>query len=231
MFRLLTVVFLICGVEASIARTATAQDTSEAQAWAQVLATGRLTDTWRTHLEVQPRFMDGASELGLTLIRTAVGRQVTKRASVWLGHAWVPRTLGSGVRHEQRLWQQLILVSPVLEKWTVTTRLRLEQRWLDPWDDNSHRVRTLVRAQRPLGSEGWSVATYNEAMFTIDRTERGPQRGYDRNRLYGGLVCQLSTAVSVEGGYIWENSTIQASRRRNDHVAIAVLNLAMPRRP
>ncbi|NOT43117.1 MAG: DUF2490 domain-containing protein, partial [Acidobacteria bacterium] len=66
---------------------AAAQDTSEAQLWVQALALGRLSEHWRSHLEVQPRVMDDVSELGLTIVRTAVGYQVSPRASVWLGHA------------------------------------------------------------------------------------------------------------------------------------------------
>lgn len=210
---------------------AAAQDTSEAQVWVQFLAIGQLSEKWRSHVEVQPRVMDDASELGLTLIRTAIGRQVHPRISVWAGHAWVPRTLGPGVHHEQRLWQQLLITAPARRRWVTTARFRLEQRWLDPWDNTSHRFRALVRAQRPLDANGtWSIAAYDEAMFTIDRTGLGPPRGYDRNRVYTGLVRRLAPALSIEGGYIYENSTIRGSLRRNDHIAIGVINLAAPRR-
>lgn len=205
-----------------------AQDTSEAQVWVQVLAIGQLSEHWRTHIEFQPRFMDDASELGLTLVRFLIGRQVTPRATVWFGHAWVPRTLGQGVKHEQRVWQQFTYAAPA-GRWTTTARVRLEQRWLTPWEDNSHRLRMMLRAQRPIGASRWSVAAYDEAMVTFDRTPRGPARGFDRNRLYGGLVRRLSPTVSVEGGYIWENTATGGSKHRNDHVAIAVLNLAAPR--
>ena len=209
--------------------TATAQDNPDTQAWAQVLAIGQVSEHWRTHVEVQPRFMNGPSELGLTIVRTAVGRRVAPRASVWLGHAWVPRTLGTGTRHEQRLWQQLLVTPPAVGGWAPTARLRVEQRWLEPWQGTSHRVRVLTRAQRPLGRRTpWSVFAYDEAMFTIDRTPRGPARGYDRNRLSAGLAHRASPIVSTDIGYIWENAVIPGGRR-NDHVFIAVLNLAVPR--
>jgi Protein of unknown function (DUF2490) len=104
----------------------------------------------------------------------------------------VPRTLGSGVRHEQRLWQQLSFAGPVVGGWTPTARLRLEQRWLEPWAGTSHRVRVLARTQRTLGATSpWGLFTYNETMFTLDRTPRGPARGFDRNRLSGGVVRHL----------------------------------------
>lgn len=227
--RFLPLVLLVF-VFAMAARPAAAQDLSEAQFWFQFLNIGQLDERWRSHVEVQPRLMHDGSELGLTLVRSALGRQVHPRVSIWGGYAWVPRTLGRGVQHEQRAWEQLLLTPPVKNRWVSTVRLRVEQRWLDPWQDNSHRVRTLVRFQRPITETGiWSVATYDEAMFTIDRTPLGPPKGYDRNRLYVGVVRRISPAVSFEAGYIWENSTVRGSVRRNDHVTIGVFNLSAPR--
>ena len=209
--------------------TAWAQDTSDGQVWVQALAIGQLGEHWRSHVEVQPRWMNDASELGLTIVRTAIGRRVAPRVTAWVGHAWVPRTLGEGVRHEQRLWQQLSYAAPVVARWTPTVRLRVEQRWLQPWDGASHRVRLLARGQRPLGAATpWAVFAYDEAMFTLDQTRRGPARGFDRNRLAAGLVRRFSPVVSSDLGYIWETATIPGGRR-NDHVLLAVLNLSIPR--
>ena len=108
-------------------------------------------------------------------------------------------------------------------------RLRVEQRWLEPWDGTSHRVRLLARAQRPVraGSQ-WSVFGYDEAMVTLDRTARGPARGYDRNRVSAGVVRRFSPVVSTDLGYVWENAAIPGGHR-NDHVFVAVINLAAPR--
>lgn len=214
---------------ALLAAPAAAQDAPDRQLWAQVLALGQIGDDWRTHVEVQPRVFSNASELGLTIVRTALGRRVAPRLTAWLGHAWVPRTFGSGVRHEQRIWQQLSYAAPAVGRWTSTARLRVEQRWLEPWDGASHRVRLLARAQRPLGAATrWAVFTYDEAMFTLDRTPRGPARGFDRNRLSAGLVRRFSPVVSSDVGYIWETATMPGGRR-HDHVLVAVLNLSVPR--
>ncbi len=206
-----------------------AQDLSEGQFWLQFLAIGQLSDDWRSHIEIQPRWTDDASELGLTIFRGAIGRTVSRRASLWGGYVGVPRTAGDGVRYEQRIWEQFLISGPVVDRWATTLRLRLEQRWLDGWANNSHRFRALVRAQRPLGAMRWSVAMYDESMFTIDETDSGPPQGFDRNRLYGGVVRHFTPIFSVEGGYIWENSTIaNSSSHRNDHIGIAVVNVALP---
>jgi hypothetical protein len=212
--------------------SAGAQDTQDGQIWVQALALGRLSEHWRSHVEVQPRFVDDASELGLTIIRAAIGRALTPRASLWLGYAWVPRTQGDGVRHEQRVWQQLLLTPPALAGWTPVVRLRLEQRWQnEPWDGTSHRLRTLVRAQRPFrAGSRWQFAAYNELMVTFDETPEGPAQGFDRNRFYTGLMRTLNPAATVEAGYIWEHVAQSSGPNRNDHVAIGVLTLQWPRR-
>jgi len=206
-----------------------AQDLQDGQVWVQVLGIGALSTNWRSHIEVQPRVMDDGSELGLTILRTALGRQVTPRLSIWLGHAWVPRSLGEGVQHEQRIFQQLSMTRPVPGRWATTTRLRIEQRWLDPWTDASHRVRLLVRGQRPIGTSRASVIVYDEAMYTVDATTLGPPQGFDRNRLAALLGRRLSQSASIETGYIWEHARLQGGVRRNDHVISAVINLTIPR--
>jgi Protein of unknown function (DUF2490) len=213
-----------------LAGDAAAQQNPDRQIWVQGLALGQLSENWRSHVEVQPRWFDDGSELGLTIVRTALGRRLTPRVTAWLGHAWVPRTFGEGVRHEQRIWQQLTLTGPALGAWSTLGRLRVEQRWLEPWDGVSHRVRMMARAQRPVGAtKRWGLWAYDELMVTLDDTPRGPASGFDRNRLAGGLSRRLSPVASVDAGYLWERGVFGAGRR-NDHVAIGVLNLSLPRR-
>lgn len=196
----------------------------------QALAIGQISPNWRTHLELQPRIFDNSSELGLTLVRMALGRQIAPRITLWGGYAWVPRSLGPMTTHEQRLWQQLSATLPPAGRWAPSVRIRLEQRWLGAWDDTVHRLRLMARAQRPIGEGGpWHVAFYNEAMFTLDTTTPGPFNGYDRNRLFGGLGRRLSPTFTAEFGYMWENSTIRGPLQRNEHVASLVLNMAWPR--
>jgi hypothetical protein len=208
---------------------ADAQQNPDRQAWVQVLALGQLSDNWRTHIEVQPRFMNDASELGLTIARAALGRRILPRTTLFLGYAWVPRTLGEGVRHEGRVWQQLSVVGPALGGWATSARLRLEQRTLEPWADVSHRIRLLARAQRGAGAPGrWGAYSYNELMLTLDDTTRGPERGFDRNRFSAGLSRRVSPVLSFDAGYLWEHAVFGAARR-DDHVAIGVMNLTWPR--
>lgn len=226
---LLPALLVILGA-AVVPRAAHAQQTPDRQVWVQALAIGQLSENWRSHLEVQPRFFDDASELGITLIRGAIGRRLSPWATAFVGYGWFPRTFGSGVRHERRAWQQASLVGPRLGGWASSARLRLEQRTLDPWEDVSHRLRMLARVQRGAATPGqWGTYAYNELMVNFDDTPRGPARGFDRNRFSAGVSRRLSSAVSLDAGYLWEHAVF-GTGRRDDHTAIGVMNLTWPRR-
>jgi len=213
------------------ASPASAQDYQDGQLWSQTVATSQLSARWRSHLEFQPRVFDNVRELGITIIRTAIGSQMTPGVTVWAGHAAVARSLGPRTTWENRAWQQLSITLPRAGTWNPSARIRLEQRRLGAWSNTSHRLRLMARAQRPVRANGpWHLAVYDEVMFSLDTTPRGPFRGYDRNRAFGGMGRRLSTAFTLEGGYLWENSTVRGPGQRNDHVALVALNVAWPRR-
>ncbi|MCC7179306.1 MAG: DUF2490 domain-containing protein [Acidobacteria bacterium] len=207
---------------------AAAQGSVDAQLWAQVVATVRVSEHWRLHLEEQPRWHQDMSESFQVITRAAVGRQLHERATLWGGYAWVAKPPGPGVTHEHRIWQQLSATFPVAGQWTPSLRVRLEQRFQDGWSDSSHRLRTMGRAVRPLNdSRSWSLATWNELLVTFDETGGGPWQGVDQNRLFAGLLRQLNAKTGLEFGYIWNTSKAPASERSHAHVAFVWLNLTL----
>lgn len=216
----------------SAARVAAAQDaraTHDAQLWVQILATVKVSPDWMVHLEGQPRWSEDAGDLNQVIVRTALGRRLTDRASLWGGYAWVPRTLGPGTRHEQRAWQQLSATLPNAGAWTPSLRIRLEQRFLDGWQDASHRLRVMGRIVRPLNADrSWLLAAWNEALFTVDDTVGGPQAGVDQNRLFAGVARRLSPKATLETGYLWQTmDPAGAAPRAHGHTAFAWLNLSL----
>jgi hypothetical protein len=206
--------------------TARAQDTQDIQFWMQMVATIRLSENWRLHLEEWPRFSDDQGGAFQIITRTALGRRVGQRTTLWGGYAWVAKPPGPGVTHEHRTWQQLSATLPVAARWTPSIRLRLEQRFQDGWADSSHRLRTMGRFVRPLTADRrWSLAAWDELMVTFDGTEGGPSQGYDQNRLFGGVLRQFSPAVGLEFGYMWQTTNPPASPATHAHVAFVWLNL------
>ena len=203
-----------------------AQDTVDAQQWTLLLATVRPTDAWRLHLELQPRIGDDITAVDQVLTRWAVGRQMTSRASVWAGHAWVANVRSRGNIHEQRLWQQLSVALPSVGDWSPSLRLRIEQRFVEQWANSSHRVRALSRFARPLDGEGrWSIALWNEVFVTLDDTQAGPADGFDRNRLFGGVRRQVTPSIDLEMGYLWQAARPRVGPHQHAHAAFVWLDL------
>lgn len=203
-----------------------AQDTTDVQLWLQAIATVRIGEDWRLHLEEQPRWFRNVRESYQVLTRTGVGRRVSDRLTVWAGHAWIAKPPGPGVQHEQRIWQQASVTLPGAGRWTPSVRLRVEQRMQGSWADRSHRVRVMGRGVRPLTADGrWAVAAFDEAFVTLDRTERGPVRGFDQNRLFGGVIRRLHPQASLEAGYMWVVTRQSAGPTQHAHLPFAWLNL------
>jgi hypothetical protein len=207
---------------------ATAQDTVDTQLWAQVLATVRLSENWRLHLEEWPRFsadQDGAFQV---ITRTALGRRLSPRVTVWGGYAWVAKPPGPGVTHEHRIWEQLSATFPPVATWTPSLRLRFEQRFQDGWADSSHRVRIMGRGVRPFDARGrWSFAGWDEFMLTMDDTVSGPAQGVDQNRLFAGILRQFSPKVGLETGYLWVVTNPATGPLTHAHNLFVWLNLAL----
>jgi hypothetical protein len=207
---------------------AAAQDSVDAQLWTQVLATVRVSEHWRLHLEEWPRFSADASGPFQVITRAAVGRQMHPRATLWGGYAWVAKPPGPGITHEHRIWQQLSATLPAAGQWTPSLRLRLEQRFQDGWSDSSHRLRTMGRFVRPLNdSRSWSLATWDELFVTFDDTDSGPWQGVDQNRLFAGVLRQLNPKTGLEFGYLWTTSKAPEAERTHAHVAFVWLNLTL----
>jgi hypothetical protein len=208
--------------------SAAAQDTVDTQFWLQVLATVRLSENWRLHLEEWPRFSQDQEGAFQVITRTALGRRLSPRVTAWGGYAWVAKPPGDGVTHEHRIWEQLSATFPTTARWTPSLRLRLEQRFQDTWGDSSHRVRLMGRGVRPIDARGrWSLATWDELLVTLDETASGPAQGVDQNRLFGGVLRQFSPKVGLEAGYLWVTSDPPGGPRTHAHNVFVWLNLTL----
>jgi hypothetical protein len=210
-----------------MATPASAQDTTDVQFWWLNLATVRVSENWRLHLEEQPRWFNDVSDAFQILTRTGVGRRINDRLTLWGGYAWIAKPPGPGVQHEHRLWQQASVTLPTAARWTPSLRFRLEQRFQGEWADSSHRLRMLARGVRPIDRDGgWSIVGYDELFVTFDETASGPVQGYDQNRLFAGLLRRVNAHVSVEVGYLWINTERGTTPSLNAHAPFVWLNLA-----
>lgn len=191
-----------CALLAAAPAPAAADDV-DLQLWLQAVATLNLGE-WRVHLEEQPRWNDDISQSFQVITRVAGGRRINGALTVWAGHAWIAKPPGPGVAHEQRAWEQASITLPAARGWAPAIRIRQEQRWQQGWADGSHRLRAMARVVKPVTADNrWSFAGWDEAMITFDETAGGPIRGFDQNRVFGGLLYRLTRRETLEFGYMW----------------------------
>ncbi|MBX9881136.1 MAG: DUF2490 domain-containing protein [Sphingomonas sp.] len=191
------------------------------QTWPVGIVQGKIKQDAIFWLEVQPRITDDAERLGQLLIRTAIGVQLSKRASIHSGYTFV-RTdpIGRALTHEHRLWQQLLVpLSPPGKRLTITARTRLEERFVEGYEGVGWRLRQQLRLQHPLGGRSkLSGVLWSEPFYSFNTTDWGQRSGWDQVRSFVGLSIPVTKQLTVEPGYL--NQTVfRANGTRYNHIA------------
>lgn len=220
MSRSLGLVLLIASL--LISGSANAQTVDDFRVWGNVTAVTQL-DALHPRLqrfygwfEGQGRFRDGLDALDQGMARTGLGYELTDHTSLWLGYAYIPtRPRGQETLDEHRLWQQLLWTDqagPV----TVTSRTRLEQRFIETEPATGWRFREFIRfAWPPLLAYGiakehpeypealrtLSLVGWNEIFLRLNST-RHYASGLDQNRAFLGIGSKLNQYTRVEIGYL-----------------------------
>lgn len=185
----------------------------DSQAWGLFTFNARYPSGLRLYAEVQPRQGDDYSRFSQLLVRPAVGYHVTPKISAWLGYGWTPSFLPE-YNNENRVFQQ-VLHEDSFRGMGLTNRFRLEERWIEGAGGTSVRVRHQTRISKPLGRERrWAAIAYDELFWNLNSTLRGPQAGYDQNRVYVGAGYNTDRHTRVELGYL--ASFINPPRGRPD---------------
>jgi hypothetical protein len=149
--------------------------------------------------DASPRM--GADDSGTNqfLLRSAIQHQTVKNLQTSLGfdsvENYVPKR-----NHENRLWQQL-QTQRKLHCFTVTSRMRLEERQFSDLEGTSLRLRMMLKSNQKLGSSPYSIVVSDEIFFTLNTIPDGPVTGIDRNRLFAGLGYSIDRSRTLEAGY------------------------------
>jgi Protein of unknown function (DUF2490) len=178
--------------------------------WSPIFMTAKLPSSFLAHLEVQPRFadLDEDGHIDQLILRPAVGYQLTEHLSIWQGYAWVGNY---NQRHtppqspffeESRIYQQ-VLYARKFETFKITSRTRLEERWIEHVDGTAVRFRTALRGMYPLPmAPEWALVAADEIFIHLNTVgTRGPAAGFDQNRFFVGINRTFSSYVNVDFGY------------------------------
>jgi hypothetical protein len=178
----------------------------------------------RWWLDLQPRFADRADGLGEALIRPGVGFSLSDRATAWAGYAWIrKKRKGQGHSEEHRIWQQFSWRTTVAS-FTLTSRTRFEQRFLDTGDDVGWRFREFVKGTRPIAfSDRLFLSVYDEIFVDMNGTDWGQEKGISQNRFFAGLGWDfgnplLGSRLRTEVGYLNQFVAKRTSADEVNHI-------------
>lgn len=189
------------------------------QPWPDLVVSTPLGQGWQASAEALGRIADDTrpsqAETRLLLGHT-LGRNVTG----WIG--WVHLANfnpGAPNGHENQVAEQLNWAIGALGPVRISTRTRLEQRFISNVEGVSWRWRQQVRLALPLaGKRGPSAVVWAEPYIGLNHTS-GQPRTLDQTRVFVGLALPVSPRVDLEFGYL---------EQRIHHATSTTLNHAIP---
>jgi Protein of unknown function (DUF2490) len=190
--------------------TSIAQPTEDFQTWGNITATGSLDvldpnlKSFNYWLEGQGRFGNDTSTFSQGMVRVGLGYKVSEKSSLWLGYAWVPtdEPFTKTAFDEHRIWQQF-LWSDKFFFGTLTSRSRLEQRFIPTGSDVGWRFRQMLKVSVPMPfAPDFSLVASNEYFANINKTNYGADDGFDQNRAFAGIGYNFNKYIKTEVGYM-----------------------------
>jgi hypothetical protein len=195
--------------------------------WLQSFNTIKLNSKWSLHAEYQWRRDNGLKDWQQSLLRIGANYKVNDNVILHAGYAWAETfpygkypIANNGTFPEHRLYEQLTLRQP-LNKFLLTHRFRIEQRWLGRVKAGTdreieewlllHRFRYQFRTQYNISKNLYGA--FADEIF-IGAGKNVGVNIFDQNRLFLLLGYKLNKNVSIEGGYF--NQTLQQGRRINN---------------
>jgi hypothetical protein len=83
----------------------------------------------------------------------------------------------------------------------VANRLRTEELLFDNSGALLIRTRYRLSLQHPIPETPWAVLVSDEVYLNLKTDGTTPPAGYDRNKLYGGLVVEIGHGAKASAGY------------------------------
>ncbi|MEI6744623.1 MAG: DUF2490 domain-containing protein [Methylococcaceae bacterium] len=188
--------------------TANAKTVEDFQTWGNITATGSLgfinpeLKNGKYWLEGQGRFGNDTSQFSQGMVRAGLGYTVMDKVSVWLGYAFIPtdQPFTKKPFDEHRIWQQF-LWSDKFSDITLTSRSRLEERFVETGSDVGWRFRQMLKASVPIAYD-FSFVMSDEYFANINKTNYGADDGFDQNRAFAGIGYNFDKNIKTEIGYM-----------------------------
>lgn len=200
----------------------------DAGAWLITVFSDRLPSAegsrWRYWLEAQARYPDVGSGANQLLFRPGIGYDFSPSVSALGGYARFRTHPASGATTtEDRFWQHVAWKFHVRERYSLTMRVRLEQRMPSTGSDTGHLLRYQLKYVRKLAGNGASDFIVSvEPFWDLRDTDYGARSGLNQARLYLGLGFKLGEKSAIDVGY--QNQHIYRDNRPDLVNHLAMLN-------
>jgi hypothetical protein len=173
---------------------------------------------WRVWLDVQIRYGDDASTFAQGIFRPGVGYSLSRAWTVWLGYAYnrTEPPYASTSTYENRIWEQATW-SDLIGKSRLSSRTRLEQRFVSTGSETGWRLREFLKLSVPIKGI-WSAVVSDEYFYNLNSTNYGATAGSDRNRFFIGPGVKISPTVTIEAGYLHQYTFRNNAPDKTDNI-------------
>jgi hypothetical protein len=190
---------IACSALLSFFNYSSAQNFSEI--WPQYYLQYGLSKKWSLQSDYSHRYADFFDRKTQWIARAGLVCKLHSGFSAAAGYAYSEYFPATGVRKENRPWQQL--QHEYAGKVKVMQRLRLEERFQHDASSNrfNYRIRYQVQLMLPLlPRQGVFLQVSDEPMLNFGKEISGNK--FDQNRLQGGLQIKLHDHVFFAPSYL-----------------------------
>jgi hypothetical protein len=181
--------------------------------WSLINLTHRFNDDWGAAAQAEIRFDDHISRKDELVLKPAVFYYFSDDLSVALGYKHIRKW---NEEDEHDIWQEVYYRHKTSDL-ALTHQVRLEERFINGISGVIPRVRYLLAASYPLNANLYLAASEAVRVNLVDK-DTGPVKGFEQNRLYGGLGFHVTPLVRLEFGYLWRYERERTGPNASDSV-------------
>lgn len=195
--------------------------TQRLTSWNNIMIQGDFMNNPQWQYMVDEQVRTAPTQFDENLFQTALGYQFYPVLAFWLGYVSVTKNDMTGVRPENRIFQQITweLLSQNYIKMNI--RSRIEERFFAGDEHIRYRWRERLLVSFPETFLKPFSPIISEEMFT----NVGPRtRLWNQNRAFIGLEYPLLNQVKLQMGYM-HRIRFDATETRIDHIAVLSINI------
>lgn len=197
----------------------------DGQVWTTIFTRATVAPRVVAHLDAGARFSIDRNGLATALIRGTLDYAVSDKVELNVAVArFTTYNDGRETQNENRLHQQISGTIARIGAVDLSSRTRLEQRFVSTGEDTGWRLRQQFRAIAPL-TKGSRTRGYlaSETFIAFNDTDWGANKGLDQVRTAFGVAFPAGNKLTADIGYINQWSNLE----RREDIILHIVNIAL----